>query len=63
MDKDRVKGTIDELLGRAKQKAGQLTGESALQVEGILQETKGNLENAWGKAKDAVREANDKSDA
>jgi uncharacterized protein YjbJ (UPF0337 family) len=57
MDKDRVKGTIDELLGSAKQKVGELTGDTQLEVEGIAQHVKCNLENAWGKAKDAVLEA------
>jgi uncharacterized protein YjbJ (UPF0337 family) len=57
MDKDRVKGTIDELLGSAKQKVGELTGDTQLEVEGIAQHVKGNLESAWGRAKNAVREA------
>jgi uncharacterized protein YjbJ (UPF0337 family) len=57
MDKDRVKGTIDELLGSAKQKVGVLTGDTQLEVEGIAQHVKGKLESAWGKAKDAVCEA------
>jgi uncharacterized protein YjbJ (UPF0337 family) len=58
MDKDRVRGTIDEVVGSAKQKAGEWTGDTQLQVEGIAQQVKGNLENAWGKVKDAVHEAN-----
>jgi uncharacterized protein YjbJ (UPF0337 family) len=37
MDKDRLKGTIDELLGSAKQKVGELTGDTQLEVEGIAQ--------------------------
>ena len=48
MDKDRVKGTIDELVGSAKQKVGEMIGDSELQVDGIVQQTKGNLENALG---------------
>jgi len=63
MNIDQVKGTTDELLGSAKQKVGKLTGDSKLQVEGIVQQAKGNLENAWGKAKDAVHEANEKPEA
>jgi uncharacterized protein YjbJ (UPF0337 family) len=61
MDKDRVKGTIDEAAGTVKQKTGQLTGDTALQIEGIAQQVKGKLENAWGKAKDAVHDANEES--
>jgi uncharacterized protein YjbJ (UPF0337 family) len=61
MNQDRVKGTIDELVGSAKRKTGELTGNTQLQVKGITQQIKGNLENAWGKTKDAVHEANEES--
>lgn len=61
MNKDRAKGTIDEMVGGAKRKAGELTGNTQLQVEGMVQQVKGKVENAWGKAKDAVDEANEES--
>jgi uncharacterized protein YjbJ (UPF0337 family) len=57
MNKDRVKGMIDEVAGSAKRRAGALTGNSHLQVEGMAQQAKGKVENAWGKAKDAVHDA------
>ena len=57
MNRDRVKGTIDEVAGSAKRKAGELTGNTKLQVEGVVQQAKGKVENAWGKTKDAVRDA------
>lgn len=58
MNKDRVKGTIDEAAGVAKREAGELAGSTKLEVEGMVQQVKGKVENAWGKAKDAVDEAN-----
>ena len=58
MNKDRAKGTIDEMVGGAKRKAGELTGNTQLQVEGMVQQVKGKVENVWGKAKDVVHEAN-----
>ena len=61
MNNDRVKGTIDEVVGSAKRKAGKLTGNTELHVEGITQQVKGKIENAWGNAKDAVREANEET--
>ena len=61
MDKDRVKGTVDEVVGSAKKKAGEWTGDTQLEVEGIAQQVKGKLENTWGKVKDAVHEANAES--
>jgi uncharacterized protein YjbJ (UPF0337 family) len=57
VNKDRVKGTIDEVAGSAKRTAGALTGNTKLEVEGMVQQAKGKVENAWGKTKDAVRDA------
>ncbi len=61
MNKDQVKGTIDEVAGSAKRKAGELTGNTQLQVEGMVQQVKGKVENTWGKAKDVVRAANEEA--
>jgi len=58
MNKDRVKGTIDEVMGSAKRRAGELTDNTQLQVEGMVQQVKGKVEDAWGKAKDVVHDAN-----
>jgi uncharacterized protein YjbJ (UPF0337 family) len=55
MNKDRVKGTVDVMVGSAKQNAGKLTGNTPLQVKGMAQQVKGKLENTLGNAKDAVR--------
>jgi uncharacterized protein YjbJ (UPF0337 family) len=63
MDRNRVKGTVDELVGVAKRKAGSLTGNTKLQVEGTAQQVKGKLENALGKATDTVRGVKKKATA
>ncbi len=60
MNINRVKGAIDKVAGVTKQKTGGLIGNEQLQVEGIAQEFKGKVEDAWGKAKDAVRDTNEK---
>jgi uncharacterized protein YjbJ (UPF0337 family) len=57
MNKDRVKGVIDEVVGGIKRKAGELTGDTQLQVQGVAQQAKGKIENAWSKTKDAVHDA------
>jgi uncharacterized protein YjbJ (UPF0337 family) len=58
MDKNRVKGALDETVGNAKRGLGKLTGDTQLQVKGVAQQVKGKLEGAWGQAKDEVRDAN-----
>lgn len=59
MDKDRVKGTVDDVVGRAKRQTGEWTGDLNKQVEGAAQQVKGKAEKAWGNVKDAARSAND----
>ena len=61
MDSNRVKGTVDELVGIAKQKTGKLTGSTKLQVDGVVKQAKGTLENTLGKTKDAVRDLREKA--
>lgn len=59
MNKHRVKGMIDMAVGSAKRKTGALTGNTRLKVEGVTQQVKGTVENAWGNAKDAARHGNE----
>lgn len=63
MDKDRVKGKANEVAGRSKRQAGEWTGDTEAQAEGGVQELKGRIQNAWGKAKDAARDANESPSA
>ena len=58
MNEDRLKGAIDEVVGTLKEKTGDLTGNTPLQVKGIAQQLKSKLENTWGNVKDTVNEAN-----
>lgn len=59
MDNDRVKGKVDDVVGRAKRQVGEWTGDTETQTEGAAQQVKGKIENAWGKTKDAVRDLKD----
>jgi uncharacterized protein YjbJ (UPF0337 family) len=57
MNKDRVMGIIDEVAGSAKRKAGKVTENPKLQVEGLIQQAKGKVQGAWGKAKETAHDA------
>ena len=63
MDKLRVKGAIDEVVGSAKRHAGNLTGNTGIQARGAVQQVKGKVETAVGKLKDAGRDAKDSATA
>jgi uncharacterized protein YjbJ (UPF0337 family) len=54
MDKDRVKGSATNMGGKAKEAAGDLTGDSKLQGEGKMDQVKGKVQNAIGGIKDAI---------
>jgi uncharacterized protein YjbJ (UPF0337 family) len=58
MDKDRVKGAVNDAAGRVKRQVGEWTGDTEAQVEGSMQQAKGKAQKAWGNVKDAARDAN-----
>jgi uncharacterized protein YjbJ (UPF0337 family) len=62
MNKDTVKGTIDDAAGRAKRQVGEWTGDTNTQVEGEAQQIKGKVEKAWGNVKDTARDAKNDAD-
>ena len=61
MDKDRIKGKMDDIKGRVKRQAGEWTGDKDLQAEGTGDQLKGKAENVVGKVKDAGRDLADKA--
>lgn len=62
MDKDRVEGKLDDVKGRIKRQVGEWTGDDKSQAEGATDQVKGKIQNAWGKVKDAGRDALDKTE-
>jgi uncharacterized protein YjbJ (UPF0337 family) len=54
---DKVKGTANEAMGKAKQKIGEATGSERLEGEGAIQEVKGKGQKAVGDAKEATKDA------
>ncbi|MGA9072445.1 MAG: CsbD family protein [Terracidiphilus sp.] len=63
MNKDKVKGAVDQAVGGAKRRVGVWTGNVNTQAEGVVQEIIGKVETSRGKLKDAVREALDSTTA
>jgi uncharacterized protein YjbJ (UPF0337 family) len=54
---DKIKGSTNEAVGKAKQGIGEATGNDRLQGEGAIQEIKGKGQKAVGNAKEATKEA------
>jgi uncharacterized protein YjbJ (UPF0337 family) len=56
MNKDNVKGSMDDAAGRVKRQVGEWTGDHQAQAEGAAQQVKGKVEKAWGNVKDAAHD-------
>ena len=57
MDKDRIKGTAEQVKGSIKEAVGKVTGNDKLQVEAEADKLAGKTQEQVGKAKDTVRDA------
>ena len=53
--KDKITGMANEAAGNIKQGVGKVVGSDKLQVEGKVQEIKGEGQRAAGAAKDAIK--------
>ncbi len=58
---DKIKGTSNEAVGKAKQGVGEALGSDRMKGEGTAQEIKGKGQKAMGQAKDATKEAIDRT--
>lgn len=57
---EKISGVGNQIAGKAKQAAGEVSGNDRLRAEGKGQEVKGKLQKASGDAKDAVKSAVDR---
>jgi uncharacterized protein YjbJ (UPF0337 family) len=62
MDKDRVEGKLKDIKGRVERQVGEWTGDKDAQAEGTKEQIKGKVQNAFGKIKDAGRDAMKKAE-
>jgi uncharacterized protein YjbJ (UPF0337 family) len=55
MDKDRIKGSAQQVKGAVKEAAGKLLGDKKLEAEGKTDKVVGKVQNAIGGFKDTLR--------
>ena len=53
---DKAKNKAEEIGGKAKEHAGEATGDEQLEAEGQADQAKGNLKQAGEKVKDAFKD-------
>jgi uncharacterized protein YjbJ (UPF0337 family) len=56
MDKDRIKGAVNQAKGTIKEAAGRATGDPKTEAEGKAEKLKGKVQSAAGEAKDTLRD-------
>jgi uncharacterized protein YjbJ (UPF0337 family) len=56
-NKDEVEGKKDQLKGKVKKGAGELTGDERLRKEGVDDEAAGDVQEAFGEGRRKVGEA------
>jgi len=59
MDKDRIVGTAKDFAGKVEGAVGDATGDAKTQGAGRAREAAGTVQNLYGQAKDAARDATD----
>jgi uncharacterized protein YjbJ (UPF0337 family) len=57
MNQDELKGKADQVKGKVKQAAGDLTDNERLHDEGVADETAGKVQEGFGKGRRRVGEA------
>jgi uncharacterized protein YjbJ (UPF0337 family) len=59
MNKDEIKGKMNDVKGRVERQAGEWTGDTESQVKGAGDQLKGKMQQGVGKIKDAGNKAID----
>ena len=57
MDKDRIAGSAKDFAGKVEGAVGDATGNAQTQAAGRTREAAGTVQNLYGQAKDAARDA------
>ena len=62
MNKDQVKGTVENIKGRVKEAGGALSGDKKTEAEGAIQRVKGAVQKKVGDLKHDIARKVEKSD-
>jgi len=55
VDKDRIKGSAEQIKGTVKEAVGKVLGDEKMETEGATDKAADKVQNAVGGLKDAVR--------
>lgn len=55
MNKDQIKGRVEEAKGKVKEVAGKVFNDTKTTVSGIAQQQKGKIQAGYGDAKEEIK--------
>jgi uncharacterized protein YjbJ (UPF0337 family) len=58
MNKDQIKGKVEEVKGKVKEAAGVILDDDALEVEGNVQKKVGKIQSGFGDLKEYINRDN-----
>lgn len=56
MNKDQIKGRVEQATGKIKEAAGKVVGNDRLQTEGLAEQVKGKVQAGFGDAKEHAKD-------
>ena len=56
MNKDQIKGRVEEATGKVKEVAGRIVGNEKLETEGLADQVKGKVQAGYGDTKENVKD-------
>ena len=60
MNKDQVKGTVKDAIGKVQEKTGEVTGSTEQEAKGLIKQAEGRLQKATGDVKEALKNSGHK---
>jgi uncharacterized protein YjbJ (UPF0337 family) len=57
MNKDQIKGSAKDVVGRVQREAGALVGSTKQQVKGVMLQTEGKVQKHMGDIKEVLNDA------
>jgi uncharacterized protein YjbJ (UPF0337 family) len=61
MDKDQIRGAVDQAKGTVKEAVGKTIGDKKIETEGVVDKLTGKVESAVGGAKETLRDVVNKA--
>lgn len=62
MNKDQIKGRVEEATGKTKEAAGRMTNDRDLESRGTSEKVGGKVQKTYGDVKEDIKEGMDRAD-